>query len=76
MNHQEANYAQTYNQKHKCKEIKHKQNAANDKTDDAVRMIDLIMCNEEVNNTVDKQDIHQYVNDYTDRSVRNICQFI
>ncbi len=58
MNHQETYCSQSNNQKHKCKEIKHKQNASNNKTDDAVRMINFVVSYKEVYYTVEKQDIH------------------
>ena len=66
MNHQETYGSQSNNQKHKCKEIKHKQNTTNDKTNDAVRVINFVMCNKKINDAIEKYNIHQYINNYTD----------
>jgi len=59
MNHQEAYSSKSNNQKHKCKEIKHKQNATNNETDDAVRVINFVVSYEEIDYTIEKYNIHQ-----------------
>ena len=59
MNHQETYGSQSNNQKHKCKEIKHKQNATNDETNDTVRVINFVVSDEKINYTVEEYHVHQ-----------------
>ena len=59
MNHQETYGSKSNNQKHKCKKIKHKQNATNNKTDNTMCMINLVMSYEEIDYTIEKYNIHQ-----------------
>ena len=54
MNHQETYDAQSYNQKHNGKKIEHKQNATDDKTDDAMCMVNLIMSYEKIDDAIEK----------------------